>query len=335
MSVFATSSLFPAPSLSFVQGFVAGQAVLLALFLALFRYLFIAKTPQALEREKAELQERTRALQASLDARCVPPPLSRVPYEQGMDACLADLLEQTGYDLPTAVPESLDWFNILVAELLLQYRRSILSVAQHIPDKDTDRGDFGDVPLPSLRTAEKALAKRVLEDALNAALVGRTMDILGDVTVTDIDMGRGYPTFSNARVRPSLDASALRIEMDVHYMDLLTIGLDTRLWLNVPQRRFGSLAVALCLRIERIAGTLAIEIGSPAHDDGPPLIEARFSLYPDFQLDMHMSSVMGSKSKLYDIPKVEELILSRIRRFLRDRLVSPANWTVRLPSFRS
>lgn len=320
------------PSLSFMQGFVVGQAVLLALFLALFRYLFIARTPESLARERAGLLERTRALQASLDARSKARPGTRVPYEQGAEAVVEDLLAQTGYELGGALPESLDWLSVLVAQLVLQYRQNVLSAAARLPEMDVPPTAH-EVPLPALQTSEQTAAKCVLERVLNRAIAGRTMDIVDVVTVTDIDMGRRYPLFSHARVLPSARGTCLRVEVDVEYTDVLSLGLDTRLWLHVPQRRFASLAVALCLRVERFVGRLAVEIDTREDEgSGARPVEARVSLSPDYVLDMHVSTVLGSQSRLYDIPKVEELLLGRIRGALHDALVAPNAWHVTLPS---
>ena len=45
----------PAPPLTFVQGFVAGQVVLFVVLLFVFRYFFVADPPQALEKQRADL----------------------------------------------------------------------------------------------------------------------------------------------------------------------------------------------------------------------------------------------------------------------------------------
>ena len=118
--------------------------------------------------------------------------------------------------------------------------------------------------------------------------------------------------------------------MDFEYRDQISLGIDTRLLINFPQVRFGSLALALCLRIDRLAGTLGIEIG--LRSDAP--FEARVCLYPDFVLDAHLSSVIGSKSRLYDVPKIEEILISRMRMYIQERLVWPRFWPIRLPTLK-
>lgn len=149
------------------------------------------------------------------------------------------------------------------------------------------------------------------------------------ITVTDIDFGCAYPAFTNARFRSSERAHGLRLEVDFNYVDTISLGLDTKLLLNFPQFRFGSLALAMCFRIERLAGTIGIEI-TPREGESAAQ-EIRVSLAPDFVLEAHIASVMGSKKKLQDVPKVEELLLTRTRAAIQQRLVWPNYWSIPLP----
>ncbi|WFD23119.1 ERMES complex subunit mmm1 [Malassezia equina] len=299
-------------SMAFLQGFVAGQLVLVIILFMLFRYFFIETKPATHAKRRAALRERTRLIQASLDARCLPMSANtsklRVPYEQGSQACLLDMLHRLDYELPMHAPETLTWLNVLLAQLCLHYRQSVLQSGSHMPSFDTASDT-----LPSMATAEKAAAKRLLERALNTALDGHTHGVLGAITVTDVDLGTGYPTLSNARIRPSNDPRCLRLEVDLEYKDLLCIGLDTQVHFRVAPWHLGSLAVAMCLRVERLAGTMAMEVG-PCGTEQDPLagLELRVCMYPDFVLDGHVSSVLGSKSKLHDVPKMEELLLSQL-----------------------
>lgn len=325
------SATFPPGSVAFLQGFVAGQLVLVTILLLLFRYFFIETKPATHAKRLAALRERTRLIQASLDARCPPMPSShstlRVPYEQGSQACLLDMLHRLDYELPAHAPETLTWLNVLLAQLCLHYRQSILQSDQEEPRKDADADT-----LPSMSSAEKAAAKHLLERALNAAVEGRTHDLLSGITVTDVDLGTGYPTLSNARIRPSNDPRCLRLEVDLEYKDLLCVGLDTQLHFRVRPWHLGSLAVAMCLRVERLAGTIAMEVG-PCGTEQDPLegLELRVCMYPDFVLDAHVSSVLGSKSKLHDVPKMEELLLSQLRLLIQRRFVWPEFWRMPLP----
>lgn len=313
------------PSLSFIQGFMAGQAVLLMLFLGLFRYLFMTSSPGTRAQQQADLLQRVHAVRTSMDMRSHVPPYARVPYEQGVQACVQDLLSQVRYDPSEHAPESLDWLNVLVAQLLMSYRMSILNAGMCAGRNE----DMDEPALPSTANAEKTAAKLALERVLNEAMQGRaTKHFLDRLVVTDIDMGCRYPTFSHARVRPALHAKSTLVEIDFEYMDALTLGIDTRMWLHFPQWRFGSLAANLCMRVERFAGTLVLEIGTLPE---PTPVQARVCLHPNFVLDAHLSTILGSKSKLQDVPKIEELFLARLRSWLEHNVVWPHFWHIPLP----
>lgn len=51
------------------------------------------------------------------------------------------------------------------------------------------------------------------------------------------------------------------------------------------------------------------------------------SLLPDFILDLKTNSLMGSRAKLADVPKLHELIQAQVRRALLER----GTWKIVLP----
>lgn len=60
--------------------------------------------------------------------------------------------------------------------------------------------------------------------------------------------------------------------------------------------------------------------------------ELHFSLHPDFALDAIATSLVGSRAKLQDVPKIEQLLVGRLRSFVHDRFVWPKFWTLTLPN---
>lgn len=56
-----------------------------------------------------------------------------------------------------------------------------------------------------------------------------------------------------------------------------------------------------------------------------------FTLPPDFTLEIETNSLLGSRAKLADVPKVHEMIVSQIRR----SLISKGTWTIILPRLSS
>ena len=59
-------------------------------------------------------------------------------------------------------------------------------------------------------------------------------------------------------------------------------------------------------------------------DPSPSIV---ISLDPDFTLELNTTSLLGSRAKLADVPKIHEMIQGRIRRALVER----GTWTIPLP----
>src|SRR5690606_35146542 len=101
-------------------------------------------------------------------------------------------------------PESLDWFNVLIAQALAQFR-------------DDARRD--DALLASLNTLLNGDRKPGFVDAIR---------------VTEVNLGDDFPIFSNCRVVQG-DEGKLQARMDVDLSDSITLGIETRLLLNWPK----------------------------------------------------------------------------------------------------
>jgi hypothetical protein len=103
----------------------------------------------------------------------------------------ASILNAISYDLSSHSPESLDWLNVLIAQLLSSYR---LLASNHLAG-----GARG--------LMEEALNRKVrpapttVEDGSSQGLIG-----LDEIEVEEVELGEGFPELSNARVRPSGNA---------------------------------------------------------------------------------------------------------------------------------
>lgn len=262
----------------------------------------------------------------------------------------AALLGSLSYDLSTHAPESLDWLNVLSAQLISSYRSLAASHASG----------------GARALVEEALNRRTggTEEGAEAA---QGMIGLDFVEVDEVELGEGYPALSDARVRPSgvggesvvsrdrclwlsrlradlLPLRTQRVELDVDYIDTVVLSVSTRVVLNLPRPRFAVLPISLSLTLERFSGTLTVELPppslAPAH---PPSSSAEphhhqhahpsvhLSLHPDFELQLATSSLLGSRAKLQDVPKIEQLLVARIRAAIQDRVVWPGRVEVALP----
>ena len=131
--------------------------------------------------------------------------------------------------------------------------------------------------------------------------------------------------------------------------------------INFPRPKFAIVPVSLALALVRFSATaspppshctktadnlyihaqLTLEITPPLFASSPdvpfstPAATLSLSLHPDFILELASTSLIGSRAKLQDIPKVEQLVVGRVRAWVIENLVWPKVRTVKLPSMAS
>lgn len=217
-------------------------------------------------------------------------------------------------------PESLDWFNVLIAQTLAQFR----SDAQH-----------DDAILTSLTKAMNGDSRP---------------DYIDEIRVTELSLGEDFPIFSNCRIIPvdedgvtvgngrkfdpataARDGTRLQARMDVDLSDMLTLAVETKLLLNYPKKLSAVLPVALAVSVVRFSGTLSISfIPSNPSQSTPTMMT--FSFLDDYRLDFSIRSLLGSRSRLQDVPKIAQLIEARLHRWFDERAVEPRFQEIALPS---
>lgn len=233
---------------------------------------------------------------------------------------MSSILSKTYYNVESHQPESLDWFNVLVAQTIAQFR----SDAQH-----------DDAILSSLTKA------------LNGA---SRPSFLDDIKITELSLGEDFPIFSNCRVIPvdedgldlgsgrglefgtaAREGARLQARMDVDLSDVLTLALETKLLLNYPKKLSAVLPVALAVSVVRFSGTLSISFipGNPAQSTPATM---SFNFLDDYRLDLSVRSLLGSRSRLQDVPKIAQLIEARLHKWFDERCVEPRFQEIALPS---
>ena len=230
------------------------------------------------------------------------------------------ILSKTYYNVDSHQPESLDWFNVLIAQTIAQFR----SDAQH-----------DDAILTSLTKALNGTSRP---------------DFLDEIKITELSLGEDFPIFSNCRIIP-LDEDGLSLgtgkggegvgsgqehgrlqaRMDVDLSDFITLALETKLLLNYPKPLVAVLPVALAVSVVRFSGTLSISFvpGSPMNASPTTLA---FSFLDDYRLDLSIRSLVGSRSRLQDVPKVAQLVEARLHTWFDERCVEPRFQQIELPS---
>lgn len=236
----------------------------------------------------------------------------------------------------THQPESLDWFNVLIAQAIAQYRQIAYSSKDATP-----------LAPPSILTS--------LAAALNNP--DKKPSYIDTINITEISLGEEFPIFSNCRVIAVEDdpppssggGSRLQALMDVDLSDEnLTLGIETCLILNYPKPFSAILPVALVVSVVRFSGTLSISFvpapspGSsdtapsapdlqPSGNQESPRTNLAFSFLPDYRLDLSVRSLVGSRSRLQDVPKIAQLVETRVQAWFEERVVEPRVQVVGLP----
>jgi len=214
----------------------------------------------------------------------------------------------------------LDWFNVLIAQTIAQFR----SDAQH-----------DNAILTSLTKALNSTSRP---------------DFLDEIKVTELSLGEDFPIFSNCRVIPvdedglssgtgrggegggaGREHGRLQARMDVDLSDFITLALETKLLLNYPKPLVAVLPVALAVSVVRFSGTLSISFvpGSPLNSSPTTLA---FSFLDDYRLDLSIRSLVGSRSRLQDVPKIAQLVEARLHTWFDERAVEPRFQQIELPS---
>ncbi|MCJ1375496.1 ERMES complex subunit mmm1 [Loxospora ochrophaea] len=326
----------PQSSLSFTQGFLLGQLSIVILIGAFIKFFIFGEPPspettaaaRALSRQKqtsltSHSHKRSNSL--SLASSTAPPKLHTKPSSSILRSppslTPATILSKTYYNVHSHQPESLDWFNVLIAQTIAQFRTD----ASH-----------DDAILSSLTSVLNGPYKP---------------DFLAPINVTEINLGEDFPIFSNCRVHPvpNTDPNTpdglhsgggrLQARMDVDLSDALTLGIDTKMILNYPRPLTAVLPVALAVSVVRFSGTLSISFlpsqppSAPTdlHRSSPPTTLA-FSFLPDYRLDLSIRTLLGSRSRLQDVPKIAQLIENRLHTWFDERCVEPRMQQVVLPS---
>lgn len=261
------------------------------------------------------------------------------------DSTLNSILEKTYYDVKTHKPESLDWFNVLVAQIIAQARLEALNDGNIYES---------------------------LNKALNSPIVLQYFD---SIKITEINIGDDYPIFSNCRIQNN--EGRLEAKIDVDVSDTITLGVDTNLLINQPKFMSASLPIKLAISVVRFSACLTVSLISTDDNDfdldgnengnanhrmhnktdsntksphigeenvndntsndgesgsGGNSIALMFSFSPDFRLEFEIKSLIGSRAKLENIPRISSILENVIRKWFIERCIEPRFQLIKLPS---
>ncbi|KAH7393550.1 maintenance of mitochondrial morphology protein 1 [Cadophora sp. MPI-SDFR-AT-0126] len=319
-------------SLSFTQGLLLGQLSVVILLGAFIKFFIFGDPPspditaalRATERRSRTLAHKRSLLSLRTSSRPSAPSTHHQTLNKKRSSVLRNppplttntILSKTYYNVDSHQPESLDWFNVLIAQTIAQFR----SDAQH-----------DDAILTSLTKALNGTSRP---------------DFLDEIKVTELSLGEDFPIFSNCRVIPvdedglslgaptrgeaaGMEHGRLQARMDVDLSDFITLAVETKLLLNYPKPLVAVLPVALAVSVVRFSGTLSISFipGSPNN-----ATMLAFSFLDDYRLDFSVRSLVGSRSRLQDVPKIASLVEARLHTWFDERAVEPRFQQIELPS---
>jgi maintenance of morphology protein 1 len=202
--------------------------------------------------------------------------------------------------------ESADWFNIILQQVAEVYRSKL---------RNDQSGPEGD-----------EIARQRIEDYVNRM---RPPGFLDYIKIYSVNLGASAPRLSNARSNP--EEAHLKeppnTEVDLRYTDTLSVSLSTSYLFNYPMTSFARLPISLTISLSLFQASIILTPPSPTS----PVPVLTIAIPPDFTLDLKTTSLMGSRAKLADVPKLHELIQHQVRRMLAARAV----WKVVLPGLGS
>jgi len=117
-------------------------------------------------------------------------------------------------------------------------------------------------------------------------------------------------------------------EFDMAYKDNISISLSTAYLFNYPMVGFARLPVSVTISLSVFACrvslpcTLLVSPSQPLQvvvtppSRSSPVPALTLTMLPNFTLDLKSTSLLGSRAKLADVPKLHELIDSQLRRAL-------------------
>lgn len=220
--------------------------------------------------------------------RGVAPPAPKV--QPAVPDTLSSILEHTYYNVETHKPESMDWLTLLLALNLSAVRRDAVKQDRLL---------------------------KLINSQLKGGLVPQ---FVGDVHLTELDLGKDYPLLHNCTVVANDDrefSDGLEAQFDFDLKDKITIGFETRLMLNYPRPMVASLPIRASLSLVHLSGRVSLSVLAEEQH----AITIQFA--PDFQLEFEVHSLIGARSQLCDVPKLAQLVESALRSAFAQHCVAP------------
>jgi len=199
--------------------------------------------------------------------------------------------------------ESAEWFNLVLRQVVETYRSKL---------RNDISGPEGE-----------EIARQRIERFANSL---RPESFVDPIHVLSVDLGCSAPRISNARLstRASHEADDVdRAEFDMTYTDTLSVSFTTSVLFHYPVPYFIRLPITLTVSLSLFSSTITLIPPDP-RSQNPTLT---ISIPPTFTLNLNTTSLMGSRAKLADVPKLHEMIQAQVHRALAER----GTWKIVMP----
>ncbi|KAK7694529.1 hypothetical protein QCA50_001715 [Cerrena zonata] len=203
---------------------------------------------------------------------------------------------------------TMNWLNVILQEILNSYR---MKLCDNIPG-----------------TEGEEIARRRVEEFANKL---RPAAFVDPIRVHSVNLGVSAPRLSEPRHKcTNTPSSERRVEFTLDYVDTISISFSTSVLFNYPFVSFARLPVSLTISLSLFASSVSIIPPEPGTEH-PALTIVLPAPQTDFVLDLKTTSLMGSRAKLADVPKLHELITHQIRKVIVDK----GTWKIALPGLAS
>jgi hypothetical protein len=202
-------------------------------------------------------------------------------------------------------PESCDWWNLLLGQIILNYTQS--------PTFQEDSREF----IENLLNGQSKTTKHIIKSQPTHEEISSPL-IFTTIHVKEFNFDNPLPIFKNARIisSPSIGTQTyLLIYIDLSYQANVKLLLDCEIVLNWPKPSFATLPMALSILMTEICTTCIIKVEE--HN-----LEISF-LPETFRTVLEIKSSLGSRIPIKDLPKVKYLILAKIQNSLREHIIFP------------
>ncbi|KAJ3143208.1 ERMES complex subunit mmm1 [Physocladia obscura] len=230
-----------------------------------------------------------------------------IPFRQ--HAFESHVLAKTMYSVTSHPPESCDWINVILAQIVARYRSD---------------------------PAISAALVDWIHHSLNASIDQLSPQFMGPISITDFSLGDDYLKFKTARMKYAEQSSNnLRAEIAFEFNNQITLGIDTQIIINWPKPAIASLPISLVFSVVKFTGTLAVEfVTHPDHDvQHDPETFFAVSILDDenFSLDFDVRSLLGHRTKVKDLPKLTAMITAQLRSNFVEAILWPSFKKIPIP----